>query len=52
MSTHPNMSFNFQKENKVFSIFMLLIFFVSMINLDADLSSFIKENGFVAQTYL
>ncbi len=38
------MSFNFQKANKVFSIFMLLIFFVSMINLDADLSSFIKEN--------
>ncbi|OTG77094.1 hypothetical protein B9T26_00485 [Acinetobacter sp. ANC 4169] len=38
------MQFNFQKANKVFSIFMLLIFFVSAINLDADLSSFVKEN--------
>lgn len=38
------MQFNFQKANKIFSIFMLLIFFVSAINLDADLSSFVKEN--------
>jgi uncharacterized protein (UPF0333 family) len=38
------MQFNFQKANKVFSIFMLLIFLVSAINLDADLSSFVKEN--------
>lgn len=38
------MKFNFQKSNAIFSIFLLLIFFVSAINLDADLSSFVKEN--------
>ncbi|WP_313035175.1 super-infection exclusion protein B [Acinetobacter sp.] len=38
------MSFNFQKANKIFSIFMFLIFFVSLIKLDVDLSSFVQEN--------
>ncbi len=38
------MKFNVQKINAVFSIFMLLIFFVSAINLDEHLSSFVQKN--------
>ena len=38
------MKFNVQKINAVFSIFMLLIFFVVAINLDEHLSSFVQKN--------
>ena len=38
------MKFNVQKINAVFSIFMLLIFFVAAINLDEHLSSFVQKN--------
>ena len=38
------MKFNVKKINAVFSIFMLLIFFVAAINLDEHLSSFVQKN--------